>query len=217
MIGNLDRDTRRRLRTAAIAGLFVLAVFVAGASRTERRAAGLVALREEAEGRAAVRDRQALLWEPVTGAEEDLWRGAAERYEQVVPAGDVRLAVPRDLAALATRCGLARVNLAEIGEREVLTAYQDAFEEVVDGRTGARVAEADMAEETPAPWSADEGVRTEAFHFRLRFSADYDALLDFLRGLEAAPGLIVLRQVVVKRGSPDLEVELILTAHRRVV
>jgi hypothetical protein len=39
--------------------------------------------------------------------------------------------------------------------------------------------------------------------------------VDFLYGLENCPGTIVVRHATIRRGLPDLDVDLILFAYRR--
>jgi hypothetical protein len=215
MAGRIDSETQRILRIACVAGAFLAALFVAGTEHVRGRLENLVTLYEEATHRAASRQLRIHEWRLPDDGERRLWQGVAARYHETVPLDDLRLAVPDQLTGLAARCGLDRVYLSEIGRHETENAYFDAFEELIERRHGPSPGEIEGDPLTDPPWAPDEGVRTEEFGYRLRFNASYSELIEFLQGLEASSGLIVLRQAAIKRGKPDLEVVLILTAHRR--
>ncbi len=215
MLRGLDSDTQRAIRVAGIASAVLLAVFVAAAGHMRHRVLDLVHLYEEAARRAAERQLRIHAWHLPDENERRLWDDVNIRWREAVPDNDIRLAASDELTGLAARCGLERVSLSEIGAIELGNAYYDAFEDLDVASLNRYTGGPGEPDSVDVPWVADEGVRTEVFGYRMRFNSDYASLLEFLDGLEYASGMIVLRQAVIRRSPPSLDVILTLAAHRR--
>jgi hypothetical protein len=163
-----------------------------------------------------LRQTEIAAWAQSTPNEQALWEETRRTYETAVPAEDIRLAVPAELTDLAARCELKDVALTEVSAEELATAWLD----LNDGRRDLGFeSQGDSWGQEGMGWPADarlaDVLRLEQSGFQMEFVAPYGALMRFWRGLERTRTMVVVRRVSIRRGVPDLRVEMVIAAYRR--
>lgn len=215
MIGDPNRSGLRTFKVAGALGVVFILAFVAGVWHEAGRVAALAAVCTEASRTTRERARQIRDWEGASRRERALWGAIRRAYTETVPVGELRLAVPGELTDLAARCGLGDVNLTEMTPEELRFTHMDVFE----GGSGHWMPGETARSQGMSAFGGAQGtghdLDLEEFGFRMHFRASFGALAEFLRGLQNTKSMIVARKVVIRRGLPALQVEMIMAAYRR--
>ena len=206
-----DKEGRRILRAELVAGVVLVAIFLAGAAAERARLASHQKAWASLEREARLLGEWIAEWDEPSETEEEAWDAVSVAYDQAVPVGESRLLFATDLSGLAAASDISDFHLTE-------RAPAFSLEEEPAGDWEEEDDEEDEGWEDP--WGAEGRVSAaradrSRYAFDARFSASYRSLVRFLEGLERMPRIVEVRRVSIRRGEPALSVEMEIAVYGR--